>query len=200
MSHDLLLLRQINFKLATACKINPSFENLTASRNYKKFYKSSVRKAKRQFFADKMREAGSCSRLIWGVINLAANKPTKSSGVDSLKVADRLITGEQDIADVFNDHYSSIGTKVADSLPIPDVGASFRDYLGPIASNSLWINAVFPPQITETILKIAKKGSRDVKDVSFQLIHKVAHQVSLPFSHIFNLSVSNGIFPDYFKN
>ena len=56
-----------------------------------------------------------------------------------------------------------------------------------------------PPQITETILKIAKKGSRDVKDVSFQLIHKVAHQVSLPLSHIFNLSVSNGVFPDSFK-
>jgi len=34
--------------------------------------------------------------------------------------------------------------------------------------------------------------------VSFQLIHKVAHQVSLPLSHIFNLSISNGIFPDSF--
>ena len=146
-----------------------------------------------------MREAGPSSRLIWGVINLAANKPTKSSGVDSLKVADRLITREQDIADVFNDHFSSIGTMVADSLPTPDGGASFRDYLGPMASNNLWINAIFPPQITETILKIAKKGSRDVKDVSFQLIHKVAHQVSLPLSHIFNLSVSNGVFPDSFK-
>ena len=100
---------------------------------------------------------------------------------------------------MFNDHFSSIGTKVADSLPTPYGGASFRDYLGPMASNNLWIDAIFPPQITETILKIAKKGSRDVKDVSFQLIHKVAHQVSLPLSHIFNLSISNGIFPDSFK-
>jgi len=91
-----------------------------------------------------MMEAGPCSRRIWGVINLAANKPTKSSGIDSLNVAGNLITGEQEIADIFNDHFSSIGTKVAKSLPTPPREASFRDYLGPMASNSLWINAVHP--------------------------------------------------------
>ena len=109
-----------------------------------------------------MIDAGPCSRRIWGVINLAANKPTKSSSIDYLNVDGNLITGEQEIADIFNDHFSSIGTKVAQSLPIPPAEASFRDFLGPIASNSLWINAVHPPQITETILRIAKKNSRDV--------------------------------------
>jgi len=66
-----------------------------------------------------MSEAGPCSRRIWGVINLAANKPTKSSGIDYLNIAGNLITGEQEIADIFNDHFSSIGTKVAKSLSNP---------------------------------------------------------------------------------
>ena len=68
-----------------------------------------------------------------------------------------------------------------------------------MASNSIWINAVHPPQITETILKIAKKNSRVVKDLSLKLIHKISHQVSIPLAHIFNLSTSTSIFPDSFK-
>jgi len=58
---------------------------------------------------------------------------------------------------------------------------------------------VHPPQITETILRIAKKNSRDVNDLSYKLIHKISYQVSIPLAHIFNLSISTGIFPDSFK-
>jgi len=119
MTQEFLSFRRINFKLATACKINPTQDNKIAYSNYRKFYQSSVRSAKRQHFIDKMIDAGPCSRRIWGVINLAANKPTKTSSIDSLNVDGNLITGEREIADIFNDHFSSIGTKVAQSLPNP---------------------------------------------------------------------------------
>jgi len=47
MSQELLSFRRINFKLATACKINPTQDNKLAYTNYRKFYQSSVRSAKR---------------------------------------------------------------------------------------------------------------------------------------------------------
>jgi len=43
MTQELLGFRQINFKLATACKINPTHDNKIAYVNYRKFYQSSVR-------------------------------------------------------------------------------------------------------------------------------------------------------------
>ena len=44
-----------------------------------------------------------------------------------------------------------------------------------------------------------KKSSSDINGISSKLLQHVAHQISLPICHIYNLSVSTGVFPEQWK-
>ena len=197
MSAELLIHRQKNFKLSKLAKAKPTAENKSNYKNFRNFYNSSVRTAKRDYYFNKFQLAGSDSRLVWKLINELRNQPAKNSSVDSLVVDDVLITDEKDIADAFNDHFASIGAAVAETVPTTDI--NFREFLTNPICNSLFLQPVSPAQITEAIRLIANKPSTDVNEISFKLIHSVAAQVSKPICHMYNLSISSGIFPASFK-
>jgi hypothetical protein len=43
------------------------------------------------------------------------------------------------------------------------------------------------------------KSSLDVNGLSTKLLKTIANKISLPLSNIFNLSITQGVFPDKFK-
>jgi len=178
-------------------KLNLQQRTSLTTKISRNFYNSSVRTAKRDYYFNKFQLAGSDSRLVWKLINELRNQPAKNSSVDSLVVDDVLITDEKDIADTFNDHFASIGAAVAETVPTTDI--NFREFLTNPICNSLFLQPVSPAQITEAIRLIANKPSTDVNEISFKLIHSVAAQVSKPICHMYNLSISSGIFPASFK-
>jgi hypothetical protein len=54
-----------------------------------------------------------------------------------------------------------------------------------------------------TVIEIIKlfepKGSLDLDGISMKLLKKIAPAVSIPLSHIFNLSITSGVFPEKLK-
>ena len=125
------------------------------------------------------------------------NRPQKKSGVDSLNVDGVHITDEQLSADKFNIHFASIGQAVADELP--DAAQDFRVFLPEPEPNNLILNSLQPFQIVQGIIFLKSKKSLDINVYSAYLIQKVAIEISLPFTHIYNLSVKNGVFPQSLK-
>jgi len=194
MTPALLKLRNKNIKLVKRQRFSPSPTNKERSRIFRNFYNGEIRKGKLKYYKDLFAASGSDSKVIWGIINQLMNRPQKKSGVDSLNVDGVHITDEQLIADKFNIHFASIGQAVADEL----LDAA-QDFPEP-ETNNLILNSLQPFQIIQAINLLKSKKSLDINGYSAYLIQKVAIEISLPFTHIYNLSVKDGVFPHSLKN
>jgi hypothetical protein len=197
MTSGLLKSRNTKLKLARKAKYHPSPENVERFRTYRNLYNSLVKKAKKLYFSKSLADNHKNSKKIWQVINEACNKRPSSCTIDKLKIGDSIVSDKEIIANSFNDHFADIGIKTTSSIPITN--ANFRDFLPPPSPYSLFMAPTAPGEILEVILNIDKKTSTDVNDISFNLLQKVAYPISKPLSHIFNLSVEQGIFPEKMK-
>ena len=197
MTPSLLKLRAKNIKLVKRQRLSPSPTNKETSRTFRNYYNSEIRKGKLKYYKELFAESGSDSKVIWGIINQLMNRPQKKSGVDSLNVDGVHITDEQIIADKFNTHFTSIGQAVADELP--EATKDFRDFLPEPEPNNLIFNPLQPFQIVQAIGLLKSKKSLDINGYSSYLIQQVAIEISHPFTHIYNLSIKEGVFPHSLK-
>ena len=53
--------------------------------------------------------------------------------------------------------------------------------------------------MVETVNKLHDKNTKDVNDISVSFLKNIVYFIAEPLSHIFHLSLSNGIFPSAFK-
>ena len=97
MNPELLKIRKQNFKLYRLARAKPSVPKKNNAQIYRNYYNIQIRRAKKDFFENKIREAGTDSRRVWDIINQLANKPPKQRGVDLLVVDDVLVTSELDV-------------------------------------------------------------------------------------------------------
>lgn len=197
MSKGLLISRRHKLKLAKKVKLNPTVENKDHYQKYRNIYNSALRKAKKIYYDKKIKNSNGESKIVWQVINEACNKTKKNNDIDSLMINDRIITSKQEIANNFNSHFASVGHKT--SVNVPRTNHDFTDYLPPRQQRSFFLQPVVPFELAEIILSMNKKKSRDVNDISFDIIHHCVFQIIKPLSHIYNLSVTTGIFPDSLK-
>jgi hypothetical protein len=56
------------------------------------------------------------------------------------------------------------------------------------------------PNVYLSTLFTHSKSTPDIDGISVKLLKFVSHEIAVPLSHIFNLSISLGIFPDKFKS
>ncbi len=97
------------------------------------------------------------------------------------------------IANEFNNFFSKIGIQISESV-IPTITQP-EDYLIPNPNiTELEFHNIGPSQIIDIIKLLAPKNSLDIDGISANLIKQVAHEISVPLSHVFTLSMSNGIF------
>ena len=74
------------------------------------------------------------------------------------------------------------------------------NYLPPPINNNLFIPPLYPFQIINIICSIKPKKSADINGLSMFILYFCADRISLPLTHCFNLSISNGVFPSRMKN
>ena len=200
MTRGLLISRKNKLKLQKKAKTSPNGPAPEKFRLYRNIYNSLIKKAKKFFYRDEINNANGNSKRIWSTINHALNKPTEMSQViDKIIYNGDTLNDPKSIADAFNLHFTNIGNNTANSVPI--VEKDFKDYLTP--QNSVG-NSFFPPPIANidlinVVIHLNKKKSRDINDMSIPLIQHVIEHISSPLTHIYNLSIEQGIFPENLK-
>ena len=197
MTKALLRCRNKKQELFNCYKLDPTPLNCTLYRNYRNTYKSCIRMAKKLYFRHRIFKAGKDSKQIWQTLKDSIGITKKSNKINSLVRDGETLTDSTKIADYFNEHFTSIGVNLAQS--IPNSGKSFKDYLPPPTPNSFFMPPINEVTMQNYILSIKPKPSLDNNGFSMRLISKVATQIALPLSHIYNLSVQQGIFPSDMK-
>jgi len=198
MTPGLLISRRTKNKLQRKAKCSPTLLNVNKNKLYRNIYNKVLKQSKKMYFNNKIDQAKSSPKNMWKIINEALNRKSSSSDqIEKILNNGDFFTDSKEIADIFNEYFSLIGHKTAET--VEQTKATFDNFLPPSNLESFFIL----PLLQEDVIKIinAKEGkkSRDINEISTFLVKNVSWQVAPLLSHIFNLSIETGIFPDNMK-
>ena len=166
------------------------------------------RENKRVHFAEKFLENKDNSSKIWKEIRSLVNlKPSKSSSIKILDENEKLTSDSGKIANIFNEHYATLGSKVQQKIPTQEGDYNFyldkRDkngkrYINPDGC-TFYLSPAGPAEIEKIIDEINVKKSTGPFGVPVFLLKKFKNFFSVWLSELVNLSFETGIFPDVLK-
>lgn len=161
-----------------------------------KQYKRKVRTIHSAKFS-KLLEQNNMSSL-WRNVNVVLGRAKTQGRVEKLVVNDTIVTDDKDLADCFSEHFATIGDRTVSHLPpvIESVGALLphRPMYLPFS-----ITEIAPVDIIRFGRGLKANLGNSLKSVPSKIIKQVLPILAQPLAHIFNLSVTSGIFPDALK-
>ena len=133
----------------------------------------------------------------WVTLNKLTGKTTQKTTVNNIIYNDRILDIPSDIAEAFNQFFSSVASNLESKLPPPTDDP--MEYLQGNFDQSLEI-----PQINiDLIFKIVKSlpnKKANIYDFSPLVIKENIHLLAHPLKLLFNQSISAGQFPEILEN
>ncbi len=174
---------------------------LTSS-NYNEAYKRCknklnklIKKTKEEYFKTKLSNANN-SKESWQAINELLNKKPKTTHVTQLNVDDQVITGDTNIADCFNQYFSSIGCKLSNN--VQNINVDPMTFVTPTES-SFHFSCISVQEIFDALNQLNLRKSPGLDGISVRLLKDTSDVIAQPLANIFNLSPQTAIFPDEWK-
>jgi hypothetical protein len=168
---------------------------------YRNLLHSLIKRRKYDYYKNKLDDtAGDCRRF-WGVVNEVAGRPANKERFPVSAFCD---VGNSDstreliqVCNSFNKYFASVGSCLAGALrPTGPPDVEDADH----ASRSEFVLYPVTFQLITHIVKGLRGGSAPGPDaVPTKLIKNYLHLIIHPLSHIINLSLTEGKFPDIFK-
>ena len=88
---------------------------------------------------------------------------------------------------------------LVDKIPCENNRKKFSDYLPRRNKSSLFINPTSPAEVLKLINKLSSKKSSGWDDIPQIIVKSSPMNIVIALTHIFNLSISEGIFPASMK-
>jgi len=178
--------------------LNPTDFNVAYYRSYKNLYNTLVRKSRALYFCENISFNKKKPKKVWNLINEALNKQQIPDQIPEIQHNNINLTCNKDKANAFNNFFTSIGVEIHDSV-LP-TQKNFADYLPEIpVQPKLEFDEIGPIHVSDIIKSLPNKSSSDLTGVSLKLLKAIRTEVCTPLVHIFNLSLTQGIFPDSLK-
>src|SRR3989442_5950354 len=172
-------------------------------KSYIKVYNNLVNKIQREYFSTTFNSKINSSKKIWNEINklcgLGARRASAGFKISKLVVNGQTITDSAQMANEFNNYFCSVGSELANNLPNNGSSSEFLDFMTPSVLNSFVCETISQSEVYNVIVKLATKSSSGPDEFSAKLIFDVASFITPTLCHIFNLSLSSGIFPSALK-
>ena len=138
-------------------------------------------------------------RKTWATINqLITKKYKKKDFPKHFFSADKIITGDKDIADCFNNFFTNIGPDLAKDIPHPP-NKAYTDLLKEKIAFSFNFSTVSTDHLLKIINNLKPKSSFGHDNISTMLLKSISLEIISVLSLIINQSLSTGIFPDKLK-
>ena len=170
--------------------------------------KDEKKRNKKAHFAEKFIENKDNSSKIWKEIRSLVNlKPVKSSTIKILDENQNITSDSQKIANIFNEHYATLGSKVQQKIPTQE--GDFNYYLDKRDKNgkrfinpdgcTFYLSPVGPSEVDKIIDELNVKKSTGPFGIPVFLLKEFKIFFSFWLSQLVNLSFETGIFPDVLK-
>jgi len=142
-------------------------------------------------------------KKVWDLINEAMyNKTNNNNKINISSILDsknKILTDSIDIANEFNTFFTTVGENIAHQIKIHNPIKKDKPNIK-INSNSIFLNYITKEEIKSHILSSKESTSFYTCNLSNHILKQIIDYILVPLVHIFNLSLSTGIFPNLFKH
>ena len=120
---------------------------------------------------------------------------SKGTSIEEIIVNNTSFTSSQDIAETFNDYFSSIGDRIADSIqPHTQNPVTQR-----LRNESTFEFSLITPSIVESSIMGLKNKKGGLSCYTVGILKRLSALISPVLTRLINLSLINGSFPDFLK-
>lgn len=156
-----------------------------------------IRQSRRLHYSRFFEENKTNSKKIWSEINNMLHRKNLGRQQISLKDENGFYSNPLDVANKFNNFYTSIADNLLKKLKRAD--KKFTDYMNNPTVQCMFLNAVSPEEVSDLINELDIHKSPDIFGISSHFIKVLSPKITLVLTNLFNESFSHGIFPDILK-
>ena len=159
--------------------------------------------SKKMYYNDIINKAKHDSSLIWRVINDILKFKKKSSNCSIEKLVNEngeIIQHPQEVAELFNQHFSGIGSKVAKKAPPISSDCNFST-LSFIKRNSssLFFHPITEQEVLIHLRELNSSKSSGLYGIPIKYVKMSSLIIAPVLTHLYNCCITVGTFPDVFK-
>jgi len=168
-------------------------------KTYNSIYLKCIRQAKKIHWKYTFEKTKSDMKKTWDNINMVINNKKKDQSYPSTFThLGREYRTPTEIANGFNHYFTNVGPNLAEQIPQTDKTASeFLPHESP--PSSFFLTPTTHHEIAKIIEKMKPKTSCGHDQISPKLVKKCSEYIIHPLTHIANLAMSTGVFPNRMK-
>ena len=135
---------------------------------------------------------------MWRAINRVLERDSESKSIPSLNVNGKVVTEDGKIAEALNMHFVSVGPKLAENITSKKSDNPLK-YIKSNDSATFFLKPVTSFQVLMCLNQLKNGKACGPDKIPTTLVKDAANYISYPLTLIYNSSMKNGIFPDYWK-
>lgn len=174
----------------------PEFRQIFSELNKK--YISELNRLKKNSIMNQINQSTNKTQTMWNIINTHIKNSKQKQIKINVKVDGHSLS-DTEAAYQFNEYFSQIGSEIRKNLKF-DPNQTINYLTARTMSNSLFLAPVTKNEIENIILTLKNSQSAGYDQISNFLLKKIAYIISIPLTHVINLSINKGIFPQALKH
>ena len=161
-------------------------------------YFRKIKQAKIDYFQKHLIDVKNDVKGTWKVINSVLGRE-KSKQLFKLSVNGIEVKNKAKIATEFNSYFSKVASNLVKKIPSCKWRKRFDKYLGVKNVKSFTFKLTSPMEIFKLLKAMPAKSSSGWDNIPQKIIKSSPYNILIALSHIFNLSLKEGVFPNKMK-
>ena len=155
-----------------------------------------LKQTEENYYTNKIEENKDNLKKTWQILREAMGQGRKMSPVDKVIVDGITVTDKEQIPDIFNDHFVSVGSKIADNIPAIDLSPTVNI---PKTQNRFKLKQITTAQIIKMVKKLVNGKATGIHNIPNKVLRDSIDIIAPMLRDIFNLSIMTRSFPDELK-
>ena len=187
---------KVKNKLYVKQQKSPTVCNITQYKKYKNHLNKLMRLCERQHYKDLIEQNRQNTKKLWAVLKQVIGKTNNSQWSSQFNIGNTIESDTKVIADQFNKYFSNIGKSLDQNIPSTNI--SPLSYINKSNCHSIYLREVTTTEV-ERIVRNMKNASAGYDGIHAKIIKTTLRYYLLPLTHVLNLSIQSGFFPDSMK-
>ena len=168
-------------------------------KRYRDLINTLKRKSQKLYHIEYFQKHLNNAKKAWTGINTILHRKKKQKISDIfLNVDGKLVTDQKTVSKLFNNYFINVADNLAKKIPKPST--KYQDYLKNPNEHSIYLHETTPDEVQKIIDKLDPNKAADIYGISTKLVKDGGLVMTEIITFLFNMSISQGKFPDALKN
>ena len=162
------------------------------------FYFAKIKQIKKEYYQKHLADVRNDVKGTWKIINSVLGRQ-RGKQIFKLSINGKEVKNETKIANEFNSYFSKVAEKLVKNIPESNSRKRFSRYLSGKNEKSMFLKPTNPNEVWKILKALPAKSSCGWDEIPQKLIKSCPYHSIIVLTHIFNLSIREGVFPSKMK-